>query len=463
MKEQQERSKANSGFNVVVDSKVRRMIDLIEKGKIQGGKTTEFVHKEMSIHSQMILSSGFEELPSFAAVLKKTPFYVEAGGQVSDIGLISSSDNTWTMRVDQVKIHKDYYIHFGEIIDGDVTGNFDIYKQDLKVSVDRERRWDIMRNHTGTHLMHAALREVLGDHVKQSGSYVGPDRLRFDFSHHQPMTDDEISRVEEIVNAEILKRAPITTDIMDIDDAKKTGAMALFGEKYADKVRVVSVPGFSKELCGGTHVENVSQIGLFIITLETGIASGVRRIEAITGREAIKYMMENKRFRREASRIIGRPEAEALAGIEQLREDHQALQKELKRTKEAMFTGGSKTVGKEQVIGNIKWVSNEFKDEDRSTIGSWTDATINDNSPVIATALGHVNGKDIFIVAASGSALQVGFDSASFLKDVVNNFDGRGGGKSSFAQGTVAPGTLSEALFGYVEEKIKDDFSDIDE
>ncbi|MDD3731925.1 MAG: alanine--tRNA ligase [candidate division Zixibacteria bacterium] len=328
MRRQQVRSKENSDFNVILDSRLQRMIDYIEKGIIQGGKPTEFVRDEMTVHARMILNSGFDELPDFAVILDKTPFYVEAGGQISDIGIISSSDNSWTMKVDQVKTYKDYYIHFGKVIGGDVSsGEFNVFKQDLKVTVDSERRWDIMRNHTATHLMHAALRQVLGDHVKQSGSYVGPDRLRFDFSHHQPMTDDEIARVEEMVNAEILKGKTVATDIMDINDAKKSGAMALFGEKYGDKVRGVSVPGFSKELCGGTHVENISQIGPFFIVLETGIASGVRRIEAITGREAVRYMLANKKFRGDISAIVGRPEAEVLAGIAQLKEDCQVLQK----------------------------------------------------------------------------------------------------------------------------------------
>ncbi|MBN1213048.1 MAG: alanine--tRNA ligase, partial [candidate division Zixibacteria bacterium] len=341
MKQQQERSRANSEFNVVIDSRVRSVIDGIESGRIPGDKPKKSFdpdNKNMSKPTKIILSSGFNELPSFAVVLDDTPFYVEAGGQISDTGYIDFSEDRkiWSMRVNFVVRYKDYYIHFGTIVEGDVESTAsDLYTKKVIARIDSERRWDIMRNHTATHLMHAALREVLGDHVRQSGSYVGPDRLRFDFSHHQPMTDEEINRIEEIVNAEILNRRDVKTEEMDIDEAKKTGAMALFGEKYGDKVRVVSVPGFSKELCGGTHVDNVSEIGLFFIVLETGIASGVRRIEAITGREAIKYAMANKRFRREAAELIGRPEAEALAGLEQLREDYLALQKELKRTKEA--------------------------------------------------------------------------------------------------------------------------------
>ncbi|MDD5427240.1 MAG: alanine--tRNA ligase [candidate division Zixibacteria bacterium] len=454
MRRQQVRSKENSDFNVILDSRLQRMIDYIEKGIIQGGKPTEFVRDEMTVHARMILNSGFDELPDFAVILDKTPFYVEAGGQISDIGIISSSDNSWTMKVDQVKTYKDYYIHFGKVIGGDVSsGEFNVFKQDLKVTVDSERRWDIMRNHTATHLMHAALRQVLGDHVKQSGSYVGPDRLRFDFSHHQPMTDDEIARVEEMVNAEILKGKTVATDIMDINDAKKSGAMALFGEKYGDKVRVVSVPGFSKELCGGTHVENISQIGPFFIVLETGIASGVRRIEAITGREAVRYMLANKKFRGDISAIVGRPEAEVLAGIAQLKEDCQVLQKELKRTREAMFTGGSKNVGDETEIGNFTLVTYDFGTTDRDTMGAWIDAQKAMNDTRVAVGMGQVNGKMTFMAAATATMeKKYKFDAGSFTRVLLNRFGGRGGGKTSFAQGTVAEGTLPEEVFQAVRK-----------
>ena len=454
MKEQQERSKASIFFKADTMAISRHL----EFNK-PDFPPTEFIRSALSYSGTIkraFAGSSFDEEPdTVALILDKSPFYVEAGGQVDDTGKIFNG--SVTVEVYSLYNHQDYYVHIGKVVEGKLT--------DLKpgtpvtIEVDSERRWDIMRNHTATHLMHAALREVLGDHVKQSGSYVGPDRLRFDFSHHQPMTDDEISRVEEIVNAEILKRAPVATDIMDIDDAKKTGAMALFGEKYADKVRVVSVPGFSKELCGGTHVENVSEIGPFFIVLETGIASGVRRIEAITGREAIKYMMENKRFRREASQIIGRPEAEALAGIEQLKEDHQALQKELKRTKEAMFTGGSKSVGEEDRIGDLTLVVHDFGSTDRDTMGAWIDAQKAMNDTRVAIGMGQVGGKDTFMAASTSAAMKdFKFDAGKFTKKILPDYGGRGGGKAMFAQGTVASGTIAKDVFEKVKTILKSEY-----
>ena len=248
-------------------------------------------------------------------------------------------------RIDSVINYKDHYLHLGEALAG--SNDHLLPGTHVNAAIDLPRRWDIMRNHTATHLLHKALRNVLGDHVHQSGSYVGPDRLRFDFSHHQPMTPDEITRIEAIVNEQILKGTDVDTKEMPIEEAKKTGAMALFGEKYGDTVRVVSVPGFSKELCGGTHVNNTAQIGPFFVTLETGIASGVRRIEAVTGTKAQELMRELKRFRNEAAHVVGRPEPEALAAIRQIKDDYLALQKELKKVKAEMFSGGAKSVGEE--------------------------------------------------------------------------------------------------------------------
>lgn len=414
---------------------------------------TEFIRGSLSYSGtirRIYEGSTFDATGDIAAlVLDRTPFYVEAGGQVDDTGKIYNGNVT--LNVYSLYNHRDYIVHIGKVVEGSITA----LKTGMPVTieVDSERRWDIMRNHTATHLMHAALRQVLGDHVKQSGSYVGPDRLRFDFSHHQPMTDDEIARVEEIVNAEILKGKTVATEVMDINDAKKSGAMALFGEKYGDKVRVVSVPGFSKELCGGTHVENISQIGPFFIVLETGIASGVRRIEAITGREAVRYMLANKKFRGDISALVGRPEAEVLAGIVQLKEDCQALQKELKRTREAMFTGGSKKVGDETEFDNFKLVTYDFGTTDRDTMGAWIDAQKAMNDARVAVGMGQVNGKMTFMAAATATMeKKYKFDAGSFTRDLLNRFGGRGGGKTSFAQGTVADGTPPEEVFQAVKK-----------
>ena len=337
-------------------------------------------------------------------------------------------------------------MHVGRLI----TGNADAIKAGLPVTaeVNEKRRLSIMRNHTATHLAHAALREVLGNHVKQSGSYVGPDRLRFDFSHHQPMTNDEIRQVEQIVNEQILAGNIVDTKEMPVDEARASGATALFGEKYGDTVRVVSIGEFSRELCGGTHVANVSQIGPLFITLETGIASGVRRLEAITGSAAIAHMLELKKFRTETAMIVGRPEADALEAVKEFRWEAAELRKEIKKVKAEMFAGGTKSVGQEQSKGAVTVVCHDFGETDRDIMAGWADTQKGLSKPVVAFALGIVGGKRTFMAAASGPAqkdhkIHVG----TIAKELLPKFGGRGGGKPTFAQGSIDGDTNVDEFF----------------
>ncbi|UCD65177.1 MAG: alanine--tRNA ligase [Candidatus Zixiibacteriota bacterium] len=388
---------------------------------------------------------------AYSLVLDKTPFYAESGGQVSDVGRIYS--DKFELEVRAMYLFRDAFVHEGLLTQGDARH----LKKGATVTaeVDFDRRWDIQRNHTVTHLTHAALRKVLGGHIKQSGSYVGPDRMRFDFSHHQPMTPEEINAVEQIVNSQILKASPVRTEITDIESARKTGAMALFGEKYEDKVRVVSVDDFSKELCGGTHVDNVSQIGPFFITLETGIASGVRRLEAVTGREAIKYMLGAKEYRRRVADIVGRPEIDSLAGVELLKQEHASLQKELKRVKSEMFSGARKTVGEKQQVGQLTLVTHDFGKTDRDIMAGWIDSQKALSEAIVAAGLGTVNGKATVMLAASAKATrQYKIDAGAVAKVLLSQFGGRGGGKASFAQGTVAADTNPKQLFAKALELI---------
>jgi alanyl-tRNA synthetase len=313
-----------------------------------------------------------------------------------------------------------------------------------------------MRNHTSTHLLHAALRQVLGDHVKQGGSYVGPDRARFDFSHHQPMSVEEIRRVEEIVNAQILDGAEVLTDVMPIEEAKKTGAMALFGEKYGDTVRVVSVPGFSKELCGGTHVQSVAQIGPFMITLETGIASGVRRIESVTGRIATQMMLDAKSARQQAAQMLGRREDEIIPAIEHLKETIGSLQKELKKVKADMFSGGGKSLGDETQIGPLKLITHYFGESDKDIMTGWLDTEKAKPGANVVVALGITGGKPTFLASASNSAVsEHKIDVGAISKDLLAQFGGRGGGKPAFAQGGVAVDTNPDELFSRLKAMLQ--------
>ena len=441
MQKQQEQSKAGSKF---VSAEFRIPMEWQE--------STEFIRVPLSLKT--VLKKA-QEIPNastpktlLALALNKTPFYVESGGQISDTGRILGPN--FEIDVTDMKSQAGTYVHIGTLAKGSADDVLlaAIQLSTIEAIVDFDRRWDIMRNHTATHLAHAALRKVLGTHVKQSGSYVGPDRLRFDFSHHQPLTPEETERVEQIVNEEIIKGTPVKTDIMPVDEAKKSGAMALFGEKYGDTVRVVSVKDFSKELCGGTHVENTGQIGPFIITLETGVASGVRRLEAMTGREAIKMMLEDNKLAREVGSIVGKQREEIVKGVEQLKESNSALQKELKKVKADVFSGGSSQIGTEIEIDGISLVTHHFGETDRDIMSGWIDKQKESNKALVALGLGDVNGKLTYMASASGVASKnFNIDIGQISKELLLRFGGQGGGKANFAQGTVSKETNAEQFF----------------
>lgn len=390
--------------------------------------------------------------PVISVVTQETPFYIEAGGQISDIGIIRS-DNI-TVAVYDLASYQGVIIHIGRVTSGTLEELSSLKGKEVTISIDSTRRWDIMRNHTATHLLHAALRKVLGGHVHQSGSYVGPDKLRFDFSHFKPMTPDEIAQVEKIVNEKILEGKEVHTDAdVDIETAKESGAMAIFGEKYGSKVRVVSVDDFSKELCGGTHVENVSQIGPFIITLETGIAAGIRRIEAITGRAALEKIQAQKATVTELSRMLNRPEEEIKKAVEESQERLSELQKENKKLKSEKFAGGSISVGQETKIGSLTFRFHNFGKVETEEMAGWVDSGKSANSPVVTAAIGNINGKATFMASSSPTAK---VDIGKFSKEILGKCGGRGGGKENFVQGTVPADIDPDQLFKEFENKLKE-------
>ncbi|MBU8934110.1 MAG: alanine--tRNA ligase [candidate division Zixibacteria bacterium] len=436
MSRQKEQSKAGASLAGFVDFvrvlQVKSQWSRLDYDKLN--KPVEAVVRESSLDPE----PGRQYL-----VVTYTPLYVESGGQIGDTGRVYSEDGKFSFDVERSVQSGDGIAILGTVKSGTIERG-----DKVLVQVDADRRWAIMRNHTATHLTQAALRQVLGDHIKQSGSYVGPDRLRFDFSHHQPMTPEEITQVEQIVNQNILLGTFVATEEMDVEAARASGATALFGEKYDDTVRVVSIGDFSKELCGGTHVEHVSQIGPFLITLETGIASGVRRLEAITGTEAIKYMLEAKSFQQEAARLVGRPEIEALDGVRQLGENNLRQQKEIKKLKAEMFSGGGQTAGEKETVGSIVWITHDFGPTDRDIMAGWIDKQKDRSDAAVAVALGEVSGKRTYMAAASSSAAKEhGVHVGKMSKEILPQYDGRGGGKPNFAQGTVALGTVADDLF----------------
>ncbi len=454
MGHQQESSRASAQFR---DMETQWFFDGIQKsirmGSISISRTTEFVRSSFDVEAMILGADNYmyHKKQYLAIITDKSPFYAEAGGQISDIGSIEFEDyKLLVTHLIDIEGSRAHIVHDPGI----ANARERLKDKSITLKVDKRYRWDIMRNHTATHLLHAALRKVLGEHVHQSGSYVGPDKLRFDFAHFKPMTPDEIARVEKMVNEKILEGKEVHTDAdVDIETAKKSGAMAIFGEKYGSKVRVVSVDDFSKELCGGTHVENVSQIGPFIITLETGIAAGIRRIEAITGRAALEKIQAQKATVTELSRMLNRPEEEIKKAVEESQERLSELQKENKKLKSEKFAGGKVSIGQEKDIGSMKFRFHNFGNVETEEMAGWVDSGKSANSPVITAAIGNINGKATFMASSSPTAK---VDIGKFSKEILGKFGGRGGGKENFAQGTVPADIDPDQFFKEFENKLKE-------
>jgi alanyl-tRNA synthetase len=451
---QQEKSRAAAQFDGGMAEEAQTVVDLVQNNEKAREAKTEFVRDHFKIESKIIeLFDIPGHTPSRLAIIPdKTVFYVEAGGQMGDIGTIKSD----LLKGKIISLHRigDALVHICEVTEKGYNNIAQLKDNPVQLSIDEPRRWDIMRNHTATHLLHAALRKVLGEHVHQSGSYVGPDKLRFDFSHFKPLIPAELAEVEKIVNEKILSGGPVLTVEEDLEKAKKSGAMAIFGEKYGSRVRIVAVEDFSKELCGGTHVDIVSQIGPFMVTLETGIASGVRRIEAVTGRAAMQKIQENKRTIEEVGKIINRPPEEIASAVDDLNKKILELQKENKQLKTEKFTGGTVSIGSEKRLGSLTFRYHDFGEVGQDEMAGWIDSGKDVNYPLVSAAIGIIEGKTTFMVSASNS---VKVHIGNMVRDILKQSGGRGGGKEHFAQGSIPESVNADDLFLAMENKLKDE------
>jgi len=395
-------------------------------------------------------------------VLDQTPFYAESGGQVGDVGTIVKSpanegDVAGIGRVADTYsplqgliIHKTR-VEKGSLKVGDtVTAEVDVVTRDAT-----------RRNHTATHLVHAALREVLGSHVKQAGSVVAPNYLRFDFTHYQPMTEDEVKEVERLVNEQVLRNVKVDTDIMPVEEAIRSGAMALFGEKYSGMMRVLTVPGFSKELCGGTHVRATGDIGVFKITTDESIASGVRRIRAITGFDAYERFREDEQVieaaaatlrtsRNELSHVIGRLQEE----LKKARREAEELK--LKIASGAIGSAGSNGDEAREVAG-VKVVAKEASGLDAGGMRQLSDTLLaRIKSGVVV--LGRTNDGKASLIVRTSDDLTKKVPAGQVIKELAPIIGGRGGGKADMAEGGGSqPEKLTEALqasYGVIEKML---------
>jgi alanyl-tRNA synthetase len=364
-----------------------------------------------------------------AVMLRETPFYAESGGQVSDRGEIVGDG--WRVDVDDVRRIEGRIAAVGEL-------SGELHFGPAVARVPGEPRKDTERNHTATHLLHAALRHTLGEHVHQAGSLVAPDRLRFDFTHHGPVGAENLERIEEQVNREIFRATPVHTEQKAYKDALAQGAMALFGEKYGDVVRVVSVPGYSTELCGGTHVRNTAEIGLFTIVQETGVAAGVRRIEALTGPGAYRHLREQQRTLQRLAEQLRAPVDQVSRRVQTLVEERRQLER---RLEEARRGGGGplqSLVSRATDVGGVKVVAAQVPAADVKELQAMGDALREQlGSGVGVLAASFPDGKNSLLVVVTDDLRERGVRADALIKDVAAAAGGRGGGKPHMAQAGV--------------------------
>ncbi len=371
--------------------------------------------------------------------LDRTPFYAEAGGQVGDRGWLRTNATDFTV-FDTQKTQK-AYAHIGHMERGELRVG-----DRVRAVVDAGRRQATVYNHSATHLLHAALRNVLGPHVMQKGSLVEAPRLRFDFAHFEPVTPAQLEEIERIVNNEIRANRVAETAVMPLDKALESGAMALFGEKYDDRVRVVRMGDFSTELCGGTHVSRTGDIGCFKIVSETGIAAGVRRIEALTGQGALDYVRQTEaRLRRIADKVKGTPE-DVEQKVEQLGQRVRALEKELDELRQRLATGGGALDQQVQEVNGIKVLAARLDGADAKGLRAAVDR-FKDKFGTGAVVLGAVQGDKVLLVAGITKDLTGRLHAGKLVNEVAGHVGGKGGGRADMAQaGGTDPAKLDAAL-----------------
>ncbi len=441
MQMQRERARAASKFSM-------------GKGLSFDGKKTEFVgYDQLQQECQIIaiykegsqvneISAGDEAV----IVLDRTPFYAESGGQTGDIGEISSGHGSFLVE-DTLKIQADVFGHKGRMSTGKLAVG-----EGIDAQVDAESRQRAAYNHSATHLMHAALRRVLGNHVTQKGSLVNAERTRFDFAHPQPLTVDEIRQIEEQVNAEIRRNNRVETRLMKHEEAIKAGAMALFGEKYGDEVRVVGMGDFSTELCGGTHVKRTGDIGLFKVVAEGGVAAGVRRIEAVTGPGALAYAQAQEMTLREVADLVRAQPQEVAARLAQIQDQVKALEKELARYKSKMAASqGDDLASQATEVAGIKVLAAMIEGADAKALRELADK-LRDKLQSCAVVLGStLDGKVALIAAVTPDAIGR-IKAGELVNFVAAQVGGKGGGKPDLAQaGGTLPENLPTALAGVLD------------
>jgi alanyl-tRNA synthetase len=444
MEEQRSQSKKSwkGGSLAVMSAGVKKLVNEGHKTAFVGYKT----HRKNSIIKGLLDHAGEAVLKatqgeSVSIFCPETPFYAEAGGQIGDQGEVSGPNGKAKV-VDTVVVADGIILHEAEIIEGDLSIDDQV---ELKVMEGRRQR--IASNHSATHILHAAMKSVLGDHVKQSGSLVTPERLRFDFTHFSPITQKELIKIEKLANEEIRANSPLNTEMLEKEEAIQSGAVALFGEKYGDRVRVVSIGNFSKELCGGTHVRATGEIGLLKITAETSIAAGVRRIEAVTGPEAINIFQSREMQLAELATLLKVPAENLGAKIEKLLSAQKELEKEVSRLTAKLTLGDiDGIINNAKLVGDIRVVVSRVVLDSPKTLREMGDKIRDKLGSGIVVLGGEYQGKAALLAMVTKD-LTGTYKAGNIIKEISALVGGSGGGRPDMAQaGGPNPDKLNDAL-----------------
>ncbi len=440
MNDQKERSRAGS--------KMQGDVFVAGDVDVKGLAKTEFVGFDQPSADVTVLAvfaggasvAEAKDGDTVAVILDKTPFYAEQGGQAGDTGFLKSKDGSFEVK--DTRKQSDVFVHRG-VVTGVIKAG-----DPLKASIDGERRMAIMRNHSATHLLQAALRQVLGGHIKQQGSLVDEDRLRFDFTHSKGLSKEECEKIEDTVNSFIRRCDVVVKKVMTIEEAKQSGALAFFAEKYGETVRVVSAGEYSKEFCGGTHLDSTGQIGLFKITSEGAVAQGIRRIEAVTGIKALDFVRAREKQLEKAAAILKSTTDEVALRVEQQSRRVKDLQKEITGLNfEVIKSSLGDVIGKADTVCGAAFVAHLFRDVDMETLRRVSDLVKQKCPSVVALLAATTQDDGSVIIALSDDLVKKGLKAGELVGKITALFGGSGGGRPNMAQaGCKDPGKLASVF-----------------
>lgn len=427
MKKQQEQSRASSKMIGDVFTGMDLKLD-VDKTVFLGYEHAEANAQLLALINDNKIVDQVNASDQVKIILNQTPFYAESGGQVGDTGFMSNSNGI--IRIDNVFKQDDIFIHCGEVLKGS-------FQKDDQVDtiIDVDRRLSIMRNHTATHLLQFALRKILGSHIKQQGSFVAADRLRFDFTHPSSIANDQLREIEDLINVLVRSCDPVRTEFLPIDEAKKLGALAFFAEKYGKEVHVVTIGDYSKEFCGGTHLGSTGQIGLFKIVNESAIAQGIRRIEAKTGIGALEDMKEQEQQLNKAAAILKTPVQDLIDRVQQQSNQLKQLKKDNEQLK---FETIKSTIVTEltdaQEINGIRVFSKLFQNIEIDLLRKMSDFIAQKLTHSVIILGSTLDNNAAVLIACSDEAVKKGYKANELIKEIADKIDGRGGGRPQLAQ-----------------------------